>query len=145
MADDRAAYRRCRREESGKESTTRNADVSAKDVLCVSVCSWREGKRAPPSPSAREQFRDGTGEAPSLVFLHRVPGASIGSLPGIALLCGCARAARQSKGDRLRPREVGIGVSHVLGFLLALFVGAGTGFSLSFTAARCEITLVKRV
>lgn len=58
------------------------------------------GKRAPPSPSAREQFRDGTGEAPSLVFLNSVPGASIRSLPGIALLCGGAGAARQSKGNR---------------------------------------------
>ena len=62
---------------------------------------WRglaASKRAPPSPSAREQFRDGTGEAPSLVFLYRVPGASIRGLPGIALLCGGARASVSRKG-----------------------------------------------
>ena len=111
---------------------------------------WRKGgggpvrKRAPPSPSARKKVRDGTGEAPTLVFLHCVPGASIRSLPGIALLCGGARAA-SVKRESVMAQEKWHWVSHILGLLLGLFVGAGAIFALCFTSACCEMTLVKRV
>ena len=91
MADDRTAYRRGRREESEKEYI---AKVNVSRGMCVRVrvrvrVYAREeggGGRAPPSSSARKQVRDRGGEAPRLVFLHRVPGASVRSLPGIALL-----------------------------------------------------------
>ena len=48
-------------------------------------------KRVPPSAFARKQFRDGAGEAPSLVDC--VSRASIRSFPGITLLRSGADAA----------------------------------------------------
>jgi hypothetical protein len=60
----------------------------------------------PSSPSAREQFRDGTGETPGLVFLHCVPGTSICGLPGITLLC--SGQTQPSQGDPGAASGIGV-------------------------------------
>jgi hypothetical protein len=104
------------------------------------------GRNAPPSPSAREQFRDGTGEAPSIVFLYRVPGTSICGLPGIPLLCSANAAASVLEGGNRGITRGGIGgrgSTHVLGLLLSLFAGTRTTFTLRSTSACCEASLVK--
>jgi hypothetical protein len=105
----------------------------------------KKSKRVPPSASARKQFRDGAGEAPRLVFLDCVPGASIRGFPGIALLCSSADAASVRRGAEVPRSGIVRGCPHVLGLLLALFVGARARFSFCLTSARGEVTLVKRV
>lgn len=135
MADYRTAYRR-----GWRKKSFLFLFFIFTEVPSVMVCWCWDARGAPPSPSAREQLRDGTGEAPSIIFLYCVPGTSICGLPGIPLLCG-ANAASVSRG----PRGIWSRSTYLLGLLLSLFVGTRTTFSLRSTTACREASLVKRI